>query len=365
MVEKLNQAITIAKGTETKLVRSLILPVSNSAGTFSSLPLPSPNNGPGGVSFKPDNVKTAKINSDPAIRNKKIDFSQVSAPEKPAVTPRAGKRHLDDIINSTIKQVTAADPVLNDLDMDMQDQGTLALTGSILSAINLPQVEPIKLTVNVLTAGAKKDELKESIKAKDPEGIGKSLVNYTKSYWGTIVSGAKFTDIIAVNGTELGLLSVGLVGNVSKVTGKISTAANRLALPISFVGTGLAVWDIKKENEKLAKARSEFNNFQEKRVNTPDKVLGRIRTNYQERKSEQEITDKKINLALKGLGSALSGISSYALLVSVTNPARAYVATPVSLAAGVAGSITLSLADEKVRESLGKKMQILKKRYFG
>lgn len=377
MVIKVQEANLIPKEPEARLVRSLIIPVS----------YPQEN-------LKGSNVSdTLKIDSgnivkDPLIKNKNIDFSRESSlendyssgndrglinqttsnnspqGESPDSEYRQERTPINNFIKNKIKQVTANDPLLNNI--DLKDQGTLALTSSILSAINVPEAEPLKLTLNVLTTGAKKKELKKDIEEKDIEGITTNLINVSKSYWGSIISGAKLADFVSQTSMEIGFVSVSTVANVGKVTGTVSKVANKLALPFSIVGTGLTIWDFKKEKESLTDKKLELKNFNENKGKTAAKeVIGREHQNYQERKLNKEISAKEVNLTLKGVGGCLSGISTYALISSVANPSKALMTTPVSLVTGVAGSITLALANENVREILNKKMKLLKNKYLG
>jgi hypothetical protein len=366
MVGSVNETNIIIHDPESKLLRSLLLPVSDTKQEFK-------------VSIAKDNFKInpAKIVKDPAIAENKIKFTEnnsqrpaastegtISHPVIPDLLKRAepsGKNQPISILKKTITDVTSKDPILKEIDIN--DQGTIALTSSILSAINVPEIEPIKLTLNVLTTDAKKEDLKRQIQDRDYEGITRTSVSFTKSYWGSIVSGAKFADIVTETGKDFGLIAAGRVVTLGKVTGSIANFANKLALPFSVVGTGLSAWDLKNEYSELKEKNITLSAIKQNSPKRHANVIGRI-DDKQETRIKKEITDTKVNLALKGVGTFLSGVSTYAMIVSISSPAKAYVATPVSLATGVIGSITSSIADEKVRANLSTKMKILKKRYL-
>ncbi|MFN8576162.1 MAG: hypothetical protein U0354_04840 [Candidatus Sericytochromatia bacterium] len=234
----------------------------------------------------------------------------------------------------------------------VQDENTLSVVGSVLSAVKIPQAEPFKLTVNILTADNKKEKLAKDLECHNYEGIVNNTVDFAKSGLGTAISGAKLLDL----GTNI-IVDLGIISSVSKtasgigkVTKTISTVGTKVAIPFSIIGTGLNAWDIKSAQDKINLKKEEIQKSKHiKPISVGGCVVG-VGTSVQ----EKELNTLKTNRNLKAVAFGFSTVSTATLIQSVRNPSKAPTYMGISLVTSIASSVTSALADDKLRDKVKK-----------
>lgn len=234
----------------------------------------------------------------------------------------------------------------------VQDENTLSVVGSVLSAVKIPQAEPLKLTVNILTADNKKEKLAQDLECHNYEGVVNNTVDFAKSGLGTAVSGAKLVDFGTDIIVDLGILSNAgkTASGIGKVTKTITTVGTKVAIPFSIIGTGLNAWDIKSAQDKINLKKKEINNIKTiKPISVGGCVVGVGSSVH-----EKELSTLKTNRNLKAVAFGLSTVSTATLIQSVRNPAKAPTYMGISLATSIASSVTSALADDKLRDKVKK-----------
>lgn len=272
-------------------------------------------------------VDITKLLKDPNIENVKVEFNNEST----------NSFSLD---NEMKKQLEVTKEIAN-------DESALSVAGSVLSAVKIPQVEPIKLTINMLTADKKKEKLAKDLECNNYEGIVNNTVDMAKSGLGTAVSAAKLVDY----GSEL-VVSFGIASDASKtlshigkVTKGVSNIGSKIAIPFSVVGTALNAYDIKSAHDKVRDKQNQI-----KKISTLS-VKG-CNAAVVSSKNAKDLETLKTNRNLRGVAFAFSAVSTATLIKSVKTPAKAGTYAGISLVTGIASSVTSALADDKVREKV-------------
>ena len=237
-------------------------------------------------------------------------------------------------------------------DIKVDSNASLSVANSVLSAVKIPQAEPLKMAVNYFSIDPKKESLTKDIVKGDYESATKSSVNYAKSGWGTAVSAAKIADNVVNASVDLGLLSTNVATKVGTVTSSISKVSAKITLPLAIIGTGLSVLDVKKSQSALNKKSLEIKNLEKEGVKDLNEKMSpaeKARSmRYHVAKDEKKSLETNRNVNTVAL--ALSSISTGALIASVTKPSTAKIAVPVSLATGLASSVTSVFADQNIRD---------------
>jgi hypothetical protein len=285
-------------------------------------------------------VDITKLLKDPKLEKVKVEFVDSKEISKNSNnTKTSNDFSMDKEIN---KHIEMTKTIAN-------DESALSVASSVLSAVKLPYVEPIKLTINVLNADKKKEKLAKDLECENYEGIVDNTVGMAKSSVGTAVSTAKLVDY----GTDL-IVSFGIasdasktVGHIGKVTKGVTKIGSKIAIPFSVVGTALSAYDIKSAQDKINEKEKQI-----KKINTVS-VKG-CNVAVKTGSDVKELEALKTNRNLRGVAFAFSAVSTATLIKSVKDPAKAGTYVGISLATGVASSVTSALADDKVREKLKK-----------
>ena len=299
--------------------------------------------------LKPNyNSKTdfSKLLKDPKIADKKVQFATLPDNTKTTEDCSDLSKICTNILDQTVKTV--------------KNENTLSVASSVLSAVKIPQVEPIKLTINILTSDNKIKGLANDIENENYIGVVNNTVDFAKSGYGSAVGIAKITewgtDIIA----NIGILSKTgkAVTRVSTITGAVTSVANKIALPFSIIGTGMSAIDIKVANDKV--------NAKKKQIKYLDTVIA-TKPNSKAKEVQQKFTGElrtlKTNRELKSLAFGLSAVSSATLVASIKNPVKAKTYATISLATSIASSLTSVVADDKIRNKLSGLAQNIRSRF--
>ena len=209
------------------------------------------------IKIASDNVKvdSNKIKQDPLLNTQAIKFTDNGSAVNTLLMKEnvvvAKDNTLNDNSCTNLLDNTKCNQTLLE-NFDLRDKSTLSITSSILSAVNAPEIAPLKLTIELLNTDVKKKDLEKELgNGKDPVGIATGYINFAKGSWGTVISGANLTNMAVETGADIGLLSTRSVKVVGGASAKVSSVANKLAIPFAVAGTGLTVWDIVKAERRI------------------------------------------------------------------------------------------------------------------
>jgi hypothetical protein len=265
-------------------------------------------------------IAISKLLKDPKIEQNKVDFN------------------MDKAINNQIE-------ITKEI---VENESTLSVASSVLSAVKIPQAEPIKFTLNLLTADKKKENLAHDLQCGNYEGIVNNSVDFAKSGWGSAVSVAKIVDFGTDAIVDFGILSDAskTVTNIGKITKGVSSVASKIAIPFSVIGTGLNAWDIKSANDKVINKKKQIEALEHISLNGCKVGISYSKNN------DTDLSTLKTNRNLKAVAFGFSAVSTATLIKSVKNPSKAPTYAAISLATSIASSVTSALADDKIRNKV-------------
>ncbi len=287
--------------------------------------------------------ESLKLNLKPVTQDyrSKTDFSKLLK----------GSKIIDNQIDLTSKD-TEKDTLIEKTINTAKDENTLSIASSVLSAVKIPQAEPIKLTVNILTSDKKIQNLAHDIEADNYSGIVNNSVDFARSGLGSVVGVAKITEWGTGIVADLGILSKTgkFATKVNTITGSVVSVAAKVSIPFSVIGTGMSALDIRTANNKvqMKKAQIKALNIAVASSNNPNSV----NANKAKKQLKSELTTLKVNTGLKSVAFGLSAISTATLIASVKNPSKAKTYATVSLVTSIASSVTSVIADDKVRSKI-------------
>lgn len=226
---------------------------------------------------------------------------------------------------------------------------------TVLNVVDIPEAQFLTFTSKVVGLGVEQQDLNDNIKKKDARGIAGTSVSMAKGAWGTIVSGLEAAKLSATLGQKVGIIKPQTVVSITNSASKISNLAGKVAIPFAVAGTGLTIWDLKKDFDKVQDKESEIANLEnevtEEKID-PNFIKSETEdTNEKKSQLVKELHILKTNTQFRALSASLSVISTSALIASVAFPSVAKITGIIAVGGSITSSVAGTLSTEEKRKS--------------
>lgn len=223
--------------------------------------------------------------------------------------------------------------------------------GTFLELANIPQAEIFKLTGKVSSLGVAQQDLNDNIKKNNVRGVVGTSVELTKGVWGVVISGVKTAKVGVEIGAKLGKVSPVTVAKVTSGANKVSSLADKVAIPFAVAGSVLSFWDWQNTIEKGNDKKEALEKYRkENPILIDSKTFKKIETK-EEKELIKSVESSKVNSALMGLSFGASLASTVALASSIVFPAYAPITGKIAFVGSIGSSVLGTLSDEDKRES--------------
>lgn len=282
-----------------------------------------------------------EVNQEAEKINLKIkDTSDVTSPKKSSLSDK----ELVKLVDETCVSCNGTN--------DKYYDETVKLTGSLLSAVDIPIITaPVKLASDFVSMDKSTETFAKNIQEKNYLNLATSSVSSVKDSWGTLISGAKFVEVVADAGANYGFLPSKASAVIGKQVSKFSTTASKISLPFAVLGIALSGVDFAKEVSKVSDRKKLLKDIQS--VKSESSIRHRGTLIQAEDKVKNDIKVIKVNAGIKGTSFALSAISTSALIMSVKNPQKAKTYLTISVVSSIASGVTSVFSDAGYRRATG------------
>lgn len=223
--------------------------------------------------------------------------------------------------------------------------------GTFLELANLPQAEIFKLTGKVSSLGVAQQDLNDNIKKNNVRGVVGTSVELTKGVWGVVISGVKTAKVGVEIGAKLGKVSPVTVAKVTSGANKVSSLADKVAIPFAVAGSVLSFWDWQNTIEKGNDKKEALEKYRKENPILIDSKTFKKIESKEEKELIKSVEISKVNSALMGLSFGASLASTVALASSIVFPAYAPITGKIAFVGSIGSSVLGTLSDQDKRES--------------